>query len=67
MVIPQALVDEAPAESATLDVSLNVPAAVGVPVIAPVDGLSVRPVGRLPPAIEKVYAGSPPVATRNEE
>jgi hypothetical protein len=52
MVIPQALVDEAPAESATLDVSLNVPAVVGVPVIAPVDGLSVRPVGRLPPAIE---------------
>jgi hypothetical protein len=52
MVIPQALVDEAPAESATLDVSLNVPAALGVPVIAPVDGLSVRPVGRLPPEIE---------------
>jgi hypothetical protein len=52
MVIPQALVDKPPAESATLDVSLNVPAAVGVPVIAPVEGLRVRPVGKLPPAIE---------------
>jgi hypothetical protein len=51
-VIPQLLVDEAPAESPTLDVSLNAPAAVGVPVIAPVDALSVRPVGRLPPMIE---------------
>jgi hypothetical protein len=51
-VIPQLLVAGAPAESSTLDVSLKVPAAVGVPVIAPVDELSVRPEGRLPAEIE---------------
>jgi hypothetical protein len=52
VVIPQLLVAEAPSESTTLDVSLNDPVAVGVPVIAPVDALSVRPVGRLPPVRE---------------
>jgi hypothetical protein len=52
MVIPQLLVDEEPTESTTPDVSPNAPAALGVPVIAPVDGLSARPVGRLPAVIE---------------
>ena len=65
--IPQVLVDEAPNESTTLDVSLNVPAAVGAPVMAPVAVLSVRPGDRLPALIEKVYGGVPPVATRDEE
>jgi hypothetical protein len=52
MVIPQLLVDEETAESITLDVSLYAPATVGIPAITPVDGLSTRPIGRLPPMIE---------------
>jgi hypothetical protein len=51
-VIAQLLAAEAPAESTTLDMSLNAPAAVGDPVIAPVDELSVRPEGRPPAVIE---------------
>jgi hypothetical protein len=51
-VIAQLLAAEAPAESTTLDMSLNAPAAVGAPVIAPVDELSVRPEGRPPAVIE---------------
>jgi hypothetical protein len=52
MVIPQLLLDEEPTESIAVDVSPNAPAALGVPVIAPVAGLSARPVGRLPAVIE---------------
>jgi hypothetical protein len=52
IVIPQLLVDEALNESNTPDVSLNAPAVVGVPVIAPVDEFSVSPAGRLPAVIE---------------
>src|ERR1035441_7661834 len=48
-----AVTGQAPVESSTLDVSLKVPAAVGVPVIAPVDELSVRPDGRLPAEDER--------------
>jgi len=41
------------AESATLAVKLNVPAAVGVPEIRPVVAM-VRPAGRLPEVIDQV-------------
>ena len=43
-----------PVESTTLAVKLNVPAVVGVPVMAPVVAFKVRPAGRLPLAIENV-------------
>ena len=45
---------------------MKLPEAVGVPLMAPVDELSVRPDGRLPAVIEKVYGGVPPAATRDE-
>jgi hypothetical protein len=35
-------------------------------VIAPVDEVSVRPVGRLPTVIENVYGGVPPLADSAE-
>ena len=41
-----------PDESTACAVKLNVPGVVGVPVIAPVEGLSVRPVGKDPEIIE---------------
>ncbi len=50
VVVPAAV----PVESTTLAVKLKVPLVVGVPVIAPVDGLRVRPAGREPLEIEKV-------------
>jgi hypothetical protein len=40
---------------------VNVPVTLAVPVIAPVDAFSVRPVGRVPVPIEKVYGATPPV------
>ena len=43
-----------PVESTTWAVKLNVPAVVGVPVMAPVDVLSDRPAGRAPLMMEKV-------------
>ena len=45
---------ERPEESTTFAVKLNVPAVVGVPVMAPVLVFSVRPAGRLPLLIENV-------------
>ena len=48
--VPAAL----PVESTTVAVKLNVPAVVGVPVMAPVLAFNVRPAGRLPPVIEYV-------------
>ncbi len=60
------LVAGLPELSTTFAVKLKVPAAVGVPVIAPVDEFSVRPGGKLPELIEKVYEGTPPLATRLE-
>jgi hypothetical protein len=42
------------AESATLAVKLNVPAAVGVPEITPVVDDRVRPAGRVPEVIDQV-------------
>jgi hypothetical protein len=43
---------------------LKVPAAVGVPVIAPVEVFSVRPAGNVPLATENVYVPEPPLAVR---
>src|SRR5579864_6631051 len=47
-------VAELPEESTTWDVNKKVPAWVGVPVIAPVEELRVRPLGSAPETIEKV-------------
>jgi hypothetical protein len=49
-VVPAAV----PRESTTWAVKLNVPYALGVPVIAPVDGFNVNPVGSEPLVIENV-------------
>jgi hypothetical protein len=43
-----------PCESATWAAKLYVPAVVGVPVMAPVEALSVKPGGNEPLVIEKV-------------
>jgi hypothetical protein len=59
MVIAQVPVAVAPRESVTLIV--NVPAAVGVPVTAPVEVFRVRPAGKVPLPIENVYGEVPPV------
>ena len=51
------------AESTTWAVKLKVPVAVGVPVIAPVLGLKLRPAGSAPLVIDHdVYGGVPPLA-----
>jgi hypothetical protein len=49
--IEYAWVAESPNASAALMVNAKVPPAVGVPVMAPVAELSVRPVGKLPVAV----------------
>jgi hypothetical protein len=43
-------------------VKANVPLAVGVPAMMPVDGASVSPVGRLPDVIDQEYGATPPLA-----
>ena len=48
--------------SVTPIVKFDVPAVVGVPVIAPVDPFNVRPAGSVP-AIVQAYGVVPPVAT----
>ena len=50
------------AESVTRAVKLKLPVAVGVPEIAPLVGLSVKPGGRVPLTIDQVYDGVPPLA-----
>ena len=50
VVVPAAV----PRESTTWAVKLNVPAVVGVPVIAPVELFKVKPVGNDPAVIENV-------------
>ena len=55
-----------PVESVTLMVKVELPAVVGVPVIAPVMVFNIRPAGRDPDAIENVYPGTPPAATAAE-
>jgi hypothetical protein len=62
VVVPAAL----PVESTTCAVKLNVPAVVGVPVIAPVELFSVNPAGSEPLVIEYVYGGIPPPAVSDE-
>lgn len=47
-------------ESTTITVKSKAPAAVGVPVIAPVAGSRVRPGGRVPDATDQVNGGVPP-------
>ena len=54
MVSDRFLVPVPPTLSVTRTVKLDVPAVVGVPVIAPVDGLSVSPAGRVPDCIDQV-------------
>src|SRR5271165_4788228 len=49
-------------ESVTFTVKFVVPAAVGVPLIAPVDAFSVNPAGKLPTDIAQLYGVVPPVA-----
>ena len=52
--------------SVTLTVKLDVPSAVGVPEITPVDADSVNPAGSFPELIDQlyVYGAAPPVAVR---
>src|ERR1039458_4934099 len=59
MVIAQVPVPTTPLASVTLIV--KVPAAVGVPVTAPVEVFRVRPAGNVPLPIENVYGAVPPV------
>ena len=65
MVMPQLLVVAVAwtpgVESVTLTVKENGPAEVGVPVMAPVVVLSVRPAGSAPVAMAKVYGAVPPL------
>lgn len=56
-----------PVESVTLIVNEKEPAVVGVPVIAPVVALRVRPGGSEPDATENLYGKVPPVAMTVEE
>ena len=51
------------AESVTVIVNVNDPAAAGVPEITPVDD-NVSPVGNAPVVTANVYGVTPPVATR---
>ena len=60
----RAFVAVAPTLSVTLAVKLEVPVAVGVPVIAPVPETRESPVGRLPEAIAQVKGDVPPEAAR---
>jgi hypothetical protein len=50
-------------ESVTENEKVKVPAAVGVPLIAPVEAFRLRPPGRLPPVTAHVYGVVPPVAS----
>ena len=50
--------------SLTWAVKLTVPVAVGVPVMAPLVELSVRPAGRDPLVIDQVYGVVPPLAVK---
>jgi len=53
-VMVQLVVVAVPVESTTFAVKLNVPAVVGVPVMAPVLAFKAKPAGRLPLVIEYV-------------
>ena len=49
--------------SVTRSVKFEVPAVVGVPVIAPVEAFNDRPAGKLPTTVAHVYGVVPPAAT----
>lgn len=66
IVIEKFCVADAPVESVTIAEKLSVAAAVGVPLMTPVDELSVSPDGS-EPVIDQVYGGCPPVAERVAE
>jgi hypothetical protein len=51
-------------ESVTCTVKFVIPAAVGVPLIIPVESFSASPAGKLPLEIAQEYGGVPPVAAR---
>jgi hypothetical protein len=55
-----ACVAAAPTLSVTFAVKLDVPVAVGVPVIAPVAAVRLKPPGRLPADIDQVMGAVPP-------
>ena len=48
------------AESTTFTVNDHVPRLVGVPEMTPVDGLTIRPGGNLPEAIDHANGACPP-------
>ena len=50
--------------SATCTVKVLLPAVVGVPVMAPLEALRLRPAGRLPLVTDQLYGVAPPVAVR---
>ena len=64
MVIDNALLALPPRPSVTLKVTVEIPAAVGVPEITPVVALSVRPAGSVPLCIDQLYGDTPPPAAR---
>ena len=64
MVRERPFTDIAFAESVTCAVKLKVPGVVGVPVMRPVEDISVRFGGSEPVPIDHVYGGLPPAAAR---
>ena len=68
MVMPQ-LLDAVlvPSESTTVAVNGKVPAVVGTPAMAPVEGVRDSPGGSEPELMENVYGGTPPLAVSEEE
>jgi hypothetical protein len=54
-------------ESVTVALKLEVPLAVGMPEIRPVDGARLSPAGRAPEEIDHVYGDVPPVACKARE
>lgn len=62
----RAAVAAAPTPLVAAIMNENVPVVVGVPLIIPVVGLRVSPLGRRPLASEKVVPGEPPAVIRNE-
>ncbi len=62
IVIEKSAVAVTPAESVTCAVKVKTPAEVGVPLIAPAAGSSVKPGGRLPAVTLNVYGCFPPDA-----
>jgi hypothetical protein len=54
-------------ESVTWTLKLEVPAVLGVPLIAPVLGFKVKPAGSEPLEIDQVYGVAPPLAVTEAE